>query len=130
MEFRRVLFRSDPFSCSSSPLENRALLSKRMDPLQRTRNKVPSGKTGPPERQYPSNSGFTPSPHVNDRPQNSMAQVELTQLLWAGENLRGAGKTMVEMEDVVARAETDRYSVLYLRSGRKLFIEERLEEID
>ena len=59
-----------------------------------------------------------------------MSQVELTQLQWAGKNLKKLGTIAVRTEEIVARAETSRYSVLYLRSGEKLLVQEALEEIE
>ena len=59
-----------------------------------------------------------------------MSQVELTQLQWAGSNLRRIGTITVETADIVARADLDRYSVLYLRSGQKVFVKEPVQEIE
>jgi hypothetical protein len=59
-----------------------------------------------------------------------MSQVEVTQLRWAGANLRRVGHVTVETEEIVAQLETDRYAVLYLRSGEKMLVQEALEEIE
>ena len=58
------------------------------------------------------------------------SQVEVTQLQWAGQNLKRLGSVVVDANDIVARAETDSYSVLYLRSGEKLLVQEPLDEIE
>ncbi len=57
-------------------------------------------------------------------------RLEMTQLHWAGQNLRRAGPVVIDAEQIVARAETDHYSVLYLRSGDKVLVRESLEEIE
>ena len=59
-----------------------------------------------------------------------MSQVELTQLQWAGQNLRKAGPFTIQTEEVVAQAETGHYCVLYLRSGEKVMVRESLAEIE
>src|SRR4051812_28997709 len=59
-----------------------------------------------------------------------MSHVELTQLQWAGRNLKRVGSVTIETQDIVARAQTDRYSVLYVSSGEKILVHETLEEIE
>ena len=56
-----------------------------------------------------------------------MSRLELTQLHWAGLNLRQVGPVVVESDDIIARASTNRHSVLYLRSGEKVLVLESLE---
>ena len=59
-----------------------------------------------------------------------MSEVELTQLEWAGHNLRRLGTRSFETAEIVARADTNHYSVLYLRSGEKVLVRETLAEIE
>ena len=59
-----------------------------------------------------------------------MGVLQLIQLERAGHNLRRLGPITIDPEAIVARAETDLYSVLYLRSGQKLIVQETLDEID
>lgn len=54
----------------------------------------------------------------------------MTELRWAGKNLRRVGPFPLDTDEVLARAETDSYSVLYLRSGEKLLVQEGLQEIE
>jgi hypothetical protein len=61
---------------------------------------------------------------------SAMSQVELTQLQWAGQNLKRIGPVTVETAEIVASAETDHYSVLYLRAGDKVLVKEGLDEIE
>jgi hypothetical protein len=57
-------------------------------------------------------------------------RLELTQLCWAGKNLRRVGPILIETEQIVAQAETAHYSVLYLRCGNKVLVREGLGEIN
>jgi hypothetical protein len=57
-------------------------------------------------------------------------RLEMTQLQWAGKNLRRTGSICIDVDEIVARAETDHYSVLYLRSGEKVLVRESLAEIE
>ena len=59
-----------------------------------------------------------------------MSQVELTQLRWAGKNLKQVGTVIVQSDDIVARLESKHHSVLYLGSGEKILVQESLDEID
>lgn len=59
-----------------------------------------------------------------------MCRVELTRLEWVGEDRRCASRVSVDLESVAAQAQTADCSVLYLRSGEKLFVQETLEEIE
>jgi hypothetical protein len=59
-----------------------------------------------------------------------MCRVELTRLKWLGQDWRCATRVRVDLEAVAAQAQTAECSVLYLRSGEKLFIQETLEEIE
>jgi len=59
-----------------------------------------------------------------------MSQVEVTRLQWAGKNLKVLGPIVIQPDEIVAQAETDSHTVLYLRSGEKLLVQEPLEEIE
>ncbi len=64
------------------------------------------------------------------RPGLTMSQVEVTKLQRAGTGLKQAGKVAIQTRDIVAQAETGDCSVLYLRSGEKLLVQEGLDQIE
>lgn len=59
-----------------------------------------------------------------------MSQIKVTKVRREGDCAVEMDRLSLDTEEVVARAATDRYSVLYLRSGEKLFVKEALEEIE
>src|SRR5690349_6088640 len=64
------------------------------------------------------------------RSSSMTSRLEMTRLQWAGKNLRRTGPVQIDLQDVVARVQSDHYSVLYLRSGEKILVRESLEEIE
>ena len=59
-----------------------------------------------------------------------MSQLELTQARGPGSQARHGDRLAIETDQIVARAETGRCSVLYLGSGEKVFVQEGLAEIE
>ena len=59
-----------------------------------------------------------------------MRRAELTRLKAVGHDRCHASRVLVDLESVAAQAQSSHGSVLYLRSGEKLFVQETLEEIE
>lgn len=59
-----------------------------------------------------------------------MSQVEMTRVRRTRDGIRKAGTVRIDPQQILARAATDDYSVLYLSTGEKILVRERIEEVD